>query len=228
MAEPEPAPWPGTEFVECLQVACGAFVDGRSDGEVAHRVTAAVESVSWQSLSSAEFFVARGILMSFLIRLSNRRPHPLAAIATLILERLASADAGEIPAIVTDALRSRFGADSGQPATARDWRVRHTLALVTRSFHCTIRVSDLARDVGLSKWHLERLTKQATGRPLRVHLAEARMASAMRLLGERRSSVKEVSARVGYGNPDSFRRDFKRHYGMTPHAWLIAQTDRSD
>lgn len=230
MTEPEPVAWPGAEFVGCLQVACGATVDARSDGEIAHRVTQAVKSVPWQLLSSTEFFLARGILLSFLLRLSGRRRHPSAPIETPILERLAAADAREMPSLATCAVYSGLDVDSrhARSGSVQDWRVQQTLACLTSSFHRTIRVSELAREVGLSKWHLERLIKQVTGRSLRVHLAQARMASTMHLLGDRRISVKEVSARVGYGNPDSFRRDFKRQYGMTPQEWLRARGDRMD
>jgi two-component system response regulator YesN len=74
--------------------------------------------------------------------------------------------------------------------------------------------------VGLSRWHLERLTKRQTGASLRQHVVSARLDRAIDLLKHGPLSIKELAFRVGYGNANAFSRDFRRSYGASPRAWL--------
>jgi AraC-like DNA-binding protein len=50
----------------------------------------------------------------------------------------------------------------------------------------------------------------------RVLLEEARREVAVRLLGEQRLSIDEVAYHLGYAQPSSFQRAFKRWTGMPP------------
>ncbi|MEO6237085.1 MAG: AraC family transcriptional regulator [Vicinamibacterales bacterium] len=216
------AGWAGTEFVERLQVACGALTSKGPRADVHTGLRRAIRSVAWQHMSGADFVVARGVLLSFLVTLTGRSTFPARVAALPLLARVGSASGTDLPPVALQVLRCVLG-ESAQWRPRQDRRVQQALTLVESHSAQALRLDDLARQVGVSRWHLERLIKQGTGLCLRVHLARARVRSALELLRRPAVSVKEVSAIVGYGNPDSFRRDFKRLQGMTPHAWVEAQ-----
>jgi AraC-like DNA-binding protein len=217
MSESDLSDWGAAQFVARLQVACGACSRIGVGIHVASIVHGAIGTVRWQSLASTEFVVARAILLSFLLRLANRSPQP--ANVMLSLAALASAQPAEVASVARRALQV-IPCEPSSAAPTTDWRVERALALVRGRVRRTVRIGDLARELGLSRWHLERLTKQHTGTPLRVHIAAARMAGATELLGQGRISIKEVSARLGYPHPNAFRRDFKRRFGLTPRDWI--------
>jgi AraC-like DNA-binding protein len=81
----------------------------------------------------------------------------------------------------------------------------------------------VASTVRLSKWHLDRLLRRATGRCFVAHLNEARLCAACSLLPTDSLSAKEVAAKVGYGSLTAMDRQFKRSFASTPTKWREAQ-----
>ncbi len=81
-------------------------------------------------------------------------------------------------------------------------------------------VDDLARQVALSPSAFSRLFREVTGRTPYQFLKEYRLGCARELLLDGRSSVAEVSRRVGYANVSHFIREFRARYGMTPGAYV--------
>jgi AraC-like DNA-binding protein len=77
-------------------------------------------------------------------------------------------------------------------------------------------LTDLGRHLQMSPWHTSRVLSLHTGVGFRGHLRTRRMGEAQRLLRERRLSVKEISARVGFHSPSTFCRQFKAVTGRTP------------
>ena len=77
-------------------------------------------------------------------------------------------------------------------------------------------VAELAQLCGISQGHLSRSFKQATGRHIHKFIAEERMQTAMRLLGEDDLSCKEVAERLGFKSSAYFSTAFQRLTGKTP------------
>ena len=74
----------------------------------------------------------------------------------------------------------------------------------------------LAARAGLSKFHFQRLFKNAVGvSPSRYHI-NLRMNEARRLLRETKMSVIDVALEVGYANPGHFSQFFRRETGLSP------------
>lgn len=74
----------------------------------------------------------------------------------------------------------------------------------------------LASFAGLSKFHFDRLFKNAIGTtPLR-HLIKLRMDAARGLLRETKKSVIEIALEVGYTNASHFAQRFRNETGLTP------------
>ena len=82
---------------------------------------------------------------------------------------------------------------------------------------------DLARQVALSPSAFSRLFREVTGRTPYQFLKEYRLDRARELLLASRSSVAEVSRRVGYPNVSHFIREFRARYDVTPGAYVSEQ-----
>lgn len=89
-----------------------------------------------------------------------------------------------------------------------DWMAEH----VAEEFN----LNRLAAQVGLSRFHFNRLFKSATGvTPSQFHI-NLRMDAARRMLRETKSSVVSIALEVGYANPSHFARLFRRETGLSP------------
>ncbi|WP_394550772.1 helix-turn-helix domain-containing protein [Agromyces sp. MMS24-JH15] len=82
-----------------------------------------------------------------------------------------------------------------------------------------VRVSDLARLVGVSPSHLGALFREATGGGVLAHHTGLRMARARQLLDTTALPVAEVAREVGYPDPLYFSRQFRRVHGLSPTAY---------
>jgi AraC family transcriptional regulator len=74
----------------------------------------------------------------------------------------------------------------------------------------------LARQVGMSEFHFNRLFKRATGVPPSQYQIRLRIDAARRLLRETKLSVIRVGNEIGYSNPSHFARIFRTETGLTP------------
>jgi AraC family transcriptional regulator len=89
-----------------------------------------------------------------------------------------------------------------------DWMAEH----IAEEFN----LDRLAAQVGLSKFHFDRLFKSAMGvSPSRYHI-NLRLDAARRLLRETKKSVVTVALDVGYTNPSHFAQLFRRETGLSP------------
>jgi AraC family transcriptional regulator len=89
-----------------------------------------------------------------------------------------------------------------------DWIAEH----VAEDFD----LARLAAQVGLSKFHFQRLFKSAVGvSPSRYHI-NLRMNLARQLLRETKMSIVDVALEVGYADPSYFAQLFRRETGLSP------------
>ena len=77
----------------------------------------------------------------------------------------------------------------------------------------------LSKALGISPRQLRRCTQRAFGRSPQAWLDEQRLAMAAGML-RRHRSVKEVGFMLGFSQTSNFSREFKRHYGICPSAFL--------
>jgi AraC-like DNA-binding protein len=104
-----------------------------------------------------------------------------------------------------------------------DPRAVRALEILARRFaEPALTVGDVARETGVSVWHVARLLKDKTGAGFSTHLHRLRIDASCRLLRDTMLSVKEISAAVGYGSSSQLGRHFRRLTGTTPHAYRAA------
>jgi transcriptional regulator GlxA family with amidase domain len=109
---------------------------------------------------------------------------------------------------------------SGDIEATSDLRVHAALLMIDDSFrNSTLRMRDVALDVGVSTEHLCRLIKLHTGRSFRSHLTARRIQAAQMLLAQSTFSVKEIADRVGFGSTNRMDESFRKICGVNPKAY---------
>ena len=81
-------------------------------------------------------------------------------------------------------------------------------------------VDDLCQEMGMSRSSLYNKIKALTDRSPSDFVRQIRMAEASILLKSKKFTVSEISDKLGYSDPKYFTDIFKKHYGMTPSAYM--------
>ncbi|MBD8122911.1 GlxA family transcriptional regulator [Pseudomonas lutea] len=84
------------------------------------------------------------------------------------------------------------------------------------NLHQTHCLTSLAARVHMSPRNLSRLFTKETGMPPMTFLADARIDAARRFLETTDQSIKEISHRCGFENPDGLRRVFVKRLAISP------------
>jgi transcriptional regulator GlxA family with amidase domain len=77
-------------------------------------------------------------------------------------------------------------------------------------------ISQIADSLQVSREHLARVFRENAGIPPSEYINQKKMKFACHLLKDTNLSCREVAARVGYGNPNSFTRAFRKIIGFSP------------
>jgi len=80
----------------------------------------------------------------------------------------------------------------------------------------TFAIRDLAAELRLSPWYLQRLFKKETGVRLGQWLSEQRLRRSAYLLSNSYLSIKEIAHAAGYEHASSFIRAFERRFSSAP------------
>jgi YesN/AraC family two-component response regulator len=92
-------------------------------------------------------------------------------------------------------------------------RVKHFLEV---NYHKRVKLEDAARMVYLSSKYLSRVFKERTGMGFSEYKLRVKIGHARKLLDETGSNIDQISYELGYQNPESFIRMFKKMTGLTP------------
>lgn len=83
-----------------------------------------------------------------------------------------------------------------------------------------IDIEDLSRDLGVSKFHMHRIFKEAFGKNIYESIKSIRLQKAANLLmTNTHSTISEIASLCGYSSHASFIRVFKERFGMSPKEW---------
>jgi len=89
-------------------------------------------------------------------------------------------------------------------------------AWVDENYHRSNPVAEMARFANLNARTLARRFRAATGYQPIEYVQGTRIEAARKMLESEPTSIEEISSAVGYEDPTSFRRLFKRKVGITP------------
>jgi len=105
---------------------------------------------------------------------------------------------------------------TGWLAGARDPVIGRALGLLHREPARTWTISEIARDVGLSRTRLSERFRHFLGESPMAYLSRWRLKLAAEILQSSDDSIAQVADAVGYGSEASFNRAFKRAYTCPP------------
>ncbi len=83
-----------------------------------------------------------------------------------------------------------------------------------------INLETLSKDLGVSRFHMQRIFKEVFGRNIYESIKSIRLQKASNLLlTNRYSTITEIANMCGYSSQSSFIRVFKERFHMTPKKW---------
>jgi transcriptional regulator GlxA family with amidase domain len=85
---------------------------------------------------------------------------------------------------------------------------------------CGYKSQELARALGITQRHLQRLFAAQFGRGPQEWLNEQRLEAAGQML-RKAQAVKEVAYRLGFPSASQLSRDFRNYFGVKPSTLLI-------
>lgn len=95
-------------------------------------------------------------------------------------------------------------------------RLRKVDAFMRENLAAPVSLEMLAREAGVSRFHLLRLYKKHFGQTPLKRLTALRMEEAKRLLTRGAEPVTAIAAKCGYENPSHFATAFRRTVGVSP------------
>jgi len=105
-------------------------------------------------------------------------------------------------------------------ATAHSDFVKRALVWLSAHADQPLNLPALAKDIGVSPFHLSRKVKMETGETLQKHLRRIRIDRAVALMRTSTMNVTEIALDVGYQSLSHFAKAFREETGKTPKAWM--------
>jgi AraC-like DNA-binding protein len=125
----------------------------------------------------------------------------------------------EIAAYLRDFYRDVIGAQAPDSASGDEEPPasvsQQVFAYIGARFRESIVFEDMASEIGVSYSYLRRVIRAEAGRSILDCINEMRIAEAKKLLRETDRSVASIAVEVGYRNPQSMNRFFKKFGGQT-------------
>jgi YesN/AraC family two-component response regulator len=103
-----------------------------------------------------------------------------------------------------------------------DLSIQKAIKVIQLRYWDSLTLAGLARELGMSKYHLSHRFREATGMTFRGCLLRTRLERAKVLLSRTDDSITEVAHAVGFGDLPRFDKLFKRYTRLTPSAYRSA------
>ncbi len=105
---------------------------------------------------------------------------------------------------------------SEEAVNERKGKVQQAQRFIEINYNKPLHLQDIARELFLSPKYLSRVLKEKTGKSFNEHKIEFRMQKAKQLLKQTNFTICEIAYKVGYQNPESFMKAFKKFTHMEP------------
>ncbi|HET7656788.1 MAG TPA: AraC family transcriptional regulator [Bacillales bacterium] len=119
-------------------------------------------------------------------------------------------------------LESQLGSHSHllKRTSADDYPIVHrAIEFIQAHYQENLNLEILASSLNVSKYHLHRVFKQATGRTPTEYVHDVRMEKARWLIQSENMDITTIAFQVGYQSLSTFRRAFKKYYRLNPHEY---------
>jgi two-component system response regulator YesN len=95
-------------------------------------------------------------------------------------------------------------------------RINQAQRFIKRNYNKSMSLKDIAKEIFLSPKYLSRIFKERTGRSFNNYKLSLRIKTAKQLLKKNKYTISQIAYKVGYQNPESFMKMFKKFTGLTP------------
>lgn len=117
---------------------------------------------------------------------------------------------------------SRSGAISKNKTATREAHkalVERTILYLNKNFSKIFSISELAKAVFSSPFHLSRVFKKEAGIPLHAYISGLRLRAALNGLRETKGPITELALDLGFSSHSHFSSAFKRAFSLSPKAY---------
>lgn len=97
---------------------------------------------------------------------------------------------------------------------------------ISANLHKPLPLDAIAGQICVSQRQLLRIMRTALDEPLSAYVARQRVERAVMYMQTEESTLSLIAAKVGYDNPQSFAKAFKKHFGIPPKTYISALHDR--
>ena len=94
--------------------------------------------------------------------------------------------------------------------------VEQAIAYIQQNIQSNIKVNDIATYIGIDRSYLTNIFKQVTNVSPQEYLVAYRMEIAERLLADKDRKISDIASQVGYADPMTFSKMFKKYKGISP------------
>ncbi|MFA5356413.1 MAG: response regulator [Candidatus Omnitrophota bacterium] len=108
------------------------------------------------------------------------------------------------------------GRPEAQGVSETEKKIRLARRLIKRNYNKTLSLDSLSKELSLSYKYLSRVFKEKSGRSFNKYKLGLRISSAKQLLKKNSYPVSKIAYKLGYHNPNSFMKMFKKVTGFTP------------
>ncbi len=105
------------------------------------------------------------------------------------------------------------------PLKANHFSIEELLAYLMDNTDKDLKLDDLSRKAGISRFHLSRQFSEATGISPMAYFHQLKIRKACELLDTTGLCIKEISLSLGFRSPYYFSESFKRVMGISPTAY---------
>lgn len=99
-------------------------------------------------------------------------------------------------------------------------KVNQVIDYISANLHQPLQLDVIAGRICVSRRQLLRIMRSALDESLHAYMARQRMERAIMYMQTEEMTLAELAARVGYDNPQSFSKAFKKLFGISPKAYI--------
>ena len=99
-------------------------------------------------------------------------------------------------------------------------KVNQVIDYISANLHQLLQLDVIAGRICVSRRQLLRIMRSALDESLYTYMARQRMERAIMYMQTEEMTLAELAARVGYDNPQSFSKAFRKLFGISPKAYI--------
>ena len=99
--------------------------------------------------------------------------------------------------------------------------IRQAIDYISQNFNKSIKISQIAKSIGISEKYLSTLFKKETGKTLVSYIEQVRLQEACRMLNYTDFTYSQIADNLSFSSQSYFILQFKKQYGITPMQYRI-------